>query len=151
MPAPATHGAHALERRIVTNRLEPRDRRALKKLNAALVSTPIETLRDFYRGRVARKELLAQRGELAALTDPAFGGTAWLAALWNSLRRDVELLQLLEAAAAKKDTAVTTCGACGQTFSGDPAAYLRHACSGRANGSAPAAVRDAATNEEQPV
>ena len=42
----------------------------------------------------------------------------------------------------KVDRLSTTCGACGQTFSGDPAGYLRHACRARALPAAPAAASD---------
>jgi hypothetical protein len=42
---PATHGAHWLARRLETNRIEPRTRRLLNKLQAELTKAPLETVR----------------------------------------------------------------------------------------------------------
>jgi hypothetical protein len=120
-----THGGRALERRLRQNRLEPRERRALRKLDAAIVAAPLDAVRDLYRARIARKELLCQRGELAALTDPEFAGTKWLGLLWNSLRRDVELLAHLESRTQREEQR-TTCSRCQRAYSA--AEYVHHRC-----------------------
>ncbi len=91
------HGARSLEKYIRRNGLDGRSRtaKAIRQIEQQLDDEPIATLRDLWRGRYARKEVAAQVAEqqLAKTNDP--GMLKWLLGLWNSLRRDAELLVAL--------------------------------------------------------
>jgi hypothetical protein len=91
-----THGAHLLERKLLhEHRLRPAMRRTLNRLHEHLAAQPMEAVRELLIARIARKELICQRLEQYALSQPDFEGSRWLVALWNSLRRDSELLYAL--------------------------------------------------------
>lgn len=96
MARPVTHGARWLAARMEANRLEPRVRRMLAKLQRALAADTWETVAGLVQGRIARRELLMQQREAALLADPNAEGGKWLLGLWNAQRRDLELLALLE-------------------------------------------------------
>lgn len=128
-----THGARVRGLSVRTEdleRVDKRTRRQLTNMHSALAAEPIEAVRDALIGRIARKELLAQRAEAGllaaadlALTVDGLGKfSTWL---WNSLRRDAELLVLLEAKVGDDNASGTTCGRCGGRF-GDLGAYLQH-------------------------
>lgn len=91
-----SHGAHWLAARVEANRLEPRVRRMLAKLQKALATDTWETVAALVQGRIARRELLMQQREAALLADPTSEGGKWLLGLWAAQRRDLELLALLE-------------------------------------------------------
>jgi len=91
-----THGAHLPARQLLReHRLRPQMRRMLNRLHAHLAAQPMEAVRELLIGRIARNELLAQRMEQYALAQAGFEGSQWLVALWNSLRRNAELLYAL--------------------------------------------------------
>ncbi len=96
MGRPVTHAAGWLARRLEQNRLEPRVRRMLGKLQRELHASTWETLRALVLGRLARRELLIQQREAHLLADPAAEGGKWLLGLWAAQRRDMELVGLLE-------------------------------------------------------
>jgi hypothetical protein len=100
---PVTHATKWLARRLETNRIEPRTRRLLNKLQVELASAPLETVRALLLARYGRKELIAQQAEAYLLADPNATPSKWLLGLWNSMRRDVELLALLEERASRDD------------------------------------------------
>jgi hypothetical protein len=85
-----------LAKRIEANRLDPRVRRMLARLQNALHGKTWETVRGLVEGRVARRELMMQQREAALLADSTAEGGAWLLGMWAAQRRDVELLALLE-------------------------------------------------------
>jgi hypothetical protein len=93
---PPTHGAYSLVHRLDRNRLEPKLRRMLLRLQRSLQAETWETLRGLLIGRLARRELLIQVREQHLLADPKAKGDAWLSNLWGAQRRDTELLALLE-------------------------------------------------------
>ena len=126
MGRPATHGLRQLEWRLQRNRLDTRDRRALRQVEAAITADTVDAVRALYRGRVARKELLAQRGELEAIANPDFAGGKWLGHLWNSLRRDAEFLVALEAAAERDTATEHACLRC--SWRGRAADFVLHNC-----------------------
>jgi hypothetical protein len=102
------HGVRQLARQVERKRLDPRTRRQLSKLHRALAAEPIDAVRAHLIGRIARKEMLCQRAELALLADGDLGQATGLGKfstwLWNSWRRDVELLTLLEERASRDQT-----------------------------------------------
>lgn len=93
---PVVHAAHWLAVRLERNRLEPRVRRMLTKLQRDLHTSTWETVRALTLGRLARRELLIQQREASLLADPAAEGGKWLLGMWGAQRRDIELLALLE-------------------------------------------------------
>lgn len=122
--APPTHGAKALAARMRDNRIEPRTRRALSRLQRELAASPWETLAALVQGRLARRELLCQRVEAYLLATPESEGGKWLLGLWAAQRRDVELLALL----VQRDEgrqAGTPCQSCGMRFA-DLQGYVDH-------------------------
>lgn len=123
---PVTHGTRWLAVRLEHNRLEPRLRRLLNRLHTELAASPLDTVRGLLIARYARKELVAQQGEAHLLADPDATPSKWLLGLWNSMRRDVELLALLERDADKPDDG-TLCDRCDARFD-DLQGYLQHPC-----------------------
>lgn len=93
---PITHGSRWLAIRIEKNRITPRLRRLINRLQRELTAAPFETLKALTLGRMARRELLIQQREAYLLADEDADGGKWLVALWNAQRRDTELLALLE-------------------------------------------------------
>src|SRR5262245_49118369 len=93
---PVIHGSRWLAVRLEQNRIEPRIRRLIARLQRELTATPFGTLRALIVGRLARRELLMQQREAHLLADPSGDGGKWLVALWNAQRRDTELLALLD-------------------------------------------------------
>src|SRR5262249_34328285 len=95
-----THGVRQLARRVQEQRLAPRTPRPLANLHHAIAAEPLDAVRAHLIGRIARKELIAQRAEAALLAEGdlllATGLGKFAGWLWNSWRRDVELLALLE-------------------------------------------------------
>ena len=100
-----THGVRALARAVESGRISRRTRRQLAKLQHAITAEPIEAVRAHARGRIVRKELLLQRIEAEMLAEgfdlntAATGLGKFATGLWNSWRRDAELLVLLESKA----------------------------------------------------
>ena len=100
-----THGVRALARAVESKRIDRRTRRQLARLQHAVTAEPIEAVRGHLTGRIVRKELLAQRIEAKLLaegfdlTTAATGLGKFAVGVWNSWRRDVELLTLLESKA----------------------------------------------------
>lgn len=100
MARPTTHGVRQLANRVKADRTDPATRRRIAGIQRHLVAAPVEALVDLFVGRIARKEELAQRAELALLNAPdldaASTGLGKFATwIWNSLRRDTETLALL--------------------------------------------------------
>jgi hypothetical protein len=97
---PATHGARQIASQFAKERISTRTRRQVGKLHRTIASKPIEATHALLIGRIARKELIAQHAEagLLAVTDleQAQGLAKFATWTWNSWRRDVELLSLLE-------------------------------------------------------
>src|SRR5262245_36610421 len=96
--AKPTHGVTQLARRLQRERLDSKTRRMLTQLQRLLCANSPEASRALLQGRVARKELILQRGEMYLLEHPEFLETTsarFMVALWNSWRRDVELLAAL--------------------------------------------------------
>jgi hypothetical protein len=101
---PPEHGAWMLATHLERNRLEPRVRRMLAKLQRELAAMPWETLRALVHGRLARRELVCQQREAALLANPDTEGGKWLLGLWAAQRRDIELLALLDRIRAEEAT-----------------------------------------------
>lgn len=93
---PVTHGANWLAVRLEKNRIEPRIRRLINRLQRELTTAPFETVKGLTLGRLARRELLIQQREAHLLADSNAEGGQWLVALWNAQRRDTELLVVLD-------------------------------------------------------
>jgi hypothetical protein len=125
MPRPITHGARWLAARLEANRLEPRVRRMLGKLQRALAADTWKTVAGLAQGRIARRELLMQQREAHLLADPNAEGGKWLLGMWAAQRRDLELLALLEKQRADEHPD-TTCARCNRAFPAD--GYLNHRC-----------------------
>jgi hypothetical protein len=120
-----THGARWLAARIDKNRIDPWVRRQVNKLQTALAKDPWPTVAGLVQGRIARRELLAQRMEAHLLAEPNAEGGKWLVALWTAQRRDLELLALLERQGDPEEQR-TTCDRCQRSY---PAAeYVHHRC-----------------------
>jgi hypothetical protein len=94
---PPRHALRQAERLVMNHRLRTNSRlgRAVAQIEQKLADEPLDTLRDNYRGRIARKEVLAQIGEQYVIKTGDTGPMKWLVWLWNSLRRDVELFTSL--------------------------------------------------------
>jgi hypothetical protein len=71
-------------------------RRTLNKMQIELATAPIETVLALVLARYARKEIIAQHGEAQLLADSNATPSKWLLGLWNSMRRDAELIAVLE-------------------------------------------------------
>jgi hypothetical protein len=147
MSGKQTHGMRGLMARINSERLGKREQRALGRIQHALTAQPLEHLHALVIGHQARWEMLLQGYQAWALANPDKPLPAQAIAVANVWRRTAELLVQIEERMQGGERPHTTCGACGQTFSGDPAAYLRHHCPGRGNAAAPAACSDATTDE----
>jgi hypothetical protein len=106
MARPIVHGARQMGRQLdvggpyraaaMKNRIEPRTRRQLSKMERRLRAAPFEAVRADLLARMARKELVCQMAEAHLIANPDEGVSRWLGVLWNSLRRDAETLALLE-------------------------------------------------------
>jgi hypothetical protein len=120
-----SHGANWLAARLEANRLEPRVRRMLAKLQKALATDTWGTVTALVQARIARRELLMQQREAALLADPTGEGGNWLGCMWNAQRRDLELLALLERQGDSEEQR-TTCSRCQRAYSA--AEYVHHRC-----------------------
>jgi hypothetical protein len=98
------HGARSLASRLTKNRLEPRLRRVLNRLQLELATAPIETLLALALARYARQEIIAQQAEAHLLADQNATPSKWLLGLWNSMRRDAELIAVLEPRVSQAQT-----------------------------------------------
>jgi hypothetical protein len=123
--AAPTSAAWQLATRLETNRLEPRVRRMLNRLTRELTAAPVETIRGLLLARIARKELVAQQAEAYLLANTDKGVTEWVGTLWNSLRRDIETLSLLEQQDAGGGK--ITCKSCDSAFA-ELSDYTQHGC-----------------------
>jgi hypothetical protein len=128
-PVTTGHRVGALVRGNLA-RLDRGTRRRVAELTSAFAAAPLESVRDHLIAGLARKTLLAQRAEagLLAAADlgKCVGGLGKFAtSIWGALRRDAELLLLIEQQGIAKPAAIT-CSRCGARVAATD--YLQHAC-----------------------
>jgi hypothetical protein len=123
---PPTHAIRSKARALgvvkgsAVKRLGDRDRRALARLQQHLDAQPIEAIRDGLIGSISRGRLLCEQADAILLASPDIRQEQGLARfagwLHGRVRRDSELLLLVQDRMQSDEGHRTTCARCGQTF-----------------------------------
>ena len=115
------------------HRIADSKRRAIARYQQRLDAEPLATLRDGLIVSITNGRYLLEQADAALMASSDLGAQTGLAKfagwLGNRVRRDSELLLVIEEKLSADRTAVTMCGKCGRAFSG--ADYLNasvHAC-----------------------
>ncbi len=125
------HRAGALTRGDL-KRIDKRTQRRLARNSAALDADAIDATRTNLIGTISRKIELCQRAEAGLLAAADLGATVdglakFAVQIWNSTRRDQELLLMVEREVASRagNGTGTKCATCSERFA-DLTAYVAH-------------------------